>query len=729
MIKRFNFDPKQIFLPFLQWLPELKSGQVLRADIMAGLTVALVLVPQSMAYAQLAGLPAYYGLYAAFLPPMVASLFGSSRQLATGPVAVVSLLTAAALEPIATAGGDSYIAYAIMLALMVGVFQFSLGILRLGVLINFLSHPVVIGFTNAAAIIIATSQLSKIFGVDVEKAAHHYDTVWNTIVAAATGTHLPTLIMAIIAFTVMIVLRRLYPKWPNVLIAVALTIFISWMIGFEQVRTTKLDQVANNTVIQLVKERFGGKIKTGKLIKQITAAEKKLAETKEKYGELGARTLLVQQTVERLKFRLSQRNKLAKADFLSLKRLELVFVPDRDNRSGKYYLKDHTPKNATVEDNIWRITKISKDSVLTLSAGGRVVGTIPGGLPSFKIPTLDFSIIFQLMVNAVAIALIGFMEAFSIAKAMAARTRQRLDANQELIGQGIGNVVGSFFQSYAISGSFSRSAVNFSAGGITGFSSVITSVVVIITLLWLTPLLYHLPQATLAAVIMMAVIGLINVKSIKHAWRVQRLDGIVALSTFILTLAFAPHLENAIMIGVILSLIFYLYRTMRPRIAILSRHHDGALRDAKVYGLGNCESINIVRFDGSLYFANTNYFEDKILEIAADNPELKFIIVYAEGINDIDATGEEMLAELVERLHQTGVEVFFTRMKLQVMNRLRNSGFVEKVGKERFFRRTEFALDHAWKELGEDHEVECPLNIVCAVKSQKGGAPEPSGAF
>jgi SulP family sulfate permease len=195
-------------LPALQWIAELRDTRILRADLLAGVTVALVLIPQSMAYAQLAGLPAYYGLYAAFLPPIVAALFGSSRQLATGPVAMVSLLTAAALEPLATAGGASYVAYAVLLALLVGLMQLVLGLLRLGVLINFLSHPVVIGFTNAAAIIIATSQLAKIFGVSVEKAPHHYETVWNTVLAAASETHLPTLAIAVLAFVLMIGIRR-----------------------------------------------------------------------------------------------------------------------------------------------------------------------------------------------------------------------------------------------------------------------------------------------------------------------------------------------------------------------------------------------------------------------------------------------------------------------------------------------------------------------------------------
>ena len=213
-------------LPFMKWIGECKNIKVMQADLIAGITVALVLVPQSMAYAQLAGLPPYYGLYASFLPGIFAALFGSSRQLATGPVAVVSLMTAAALEPLALTQ-DMYITYAICLAMMVGVFQMALGVLRLGVLVNFLSHPVVIGFTNAAAIIIGTSQLSKVFGVTVEKADAHYETIWRVVVSATTHTHLPTLLMAISAISIMLLLKKYLPRWPNVLIAVVVTTIAS----------------------------------------------------------------------------------------------------------------------------------------------------------------------------------------------------------------------------------------------------------------------------------------------------------------------------------------------------------------------------------------------------------------------------------------------------------------------------------------------------------------------
>ncbi len=225
------------FFPFLRWFQGYDLNGF-RADLISGLTVALVLIPQSMAYAQLAGLPAYYGLYAAFLPPMIAALFGSSRQLATGPVAVVSLMTSASLEPLATAGSGGYIAYAILLALMVGIFQFALGVLRLGLVVNFLSHPVVNGFTNAAALIIASSQLDKMFGVYVDKAEHHYETIVRVAEAAFHYTHWPTLGMGLLAFVIMYVLKRLYPRIPNVLVAVAVTTTLSWGFHFQHDRSS-----------------------------------------------------------------------------------------------------------------------------------------------------------------------------------------------------------------------------------------------------------------------------------------------------------------------------------------------------------------------------------------------------------------------------------------------------------------------------------------------------------
>jgi SulP family sulfate permease len=708
----------KIFFPFLTWLTELRSVSVLRADIIAGITVALVLIPQSMAYAQLAGLPPYYGLYAAFLPPMVAAIFGSSRQLATGPVAVVSLLSAAALEPLATAGGESFIAYSIMLALLVGLFQLSLGLLRLGVLINFLSHPVVLGFTNAAAIIIATSQLSKIFGVSVEKASQHYETVWNTVVAASTDTHGQTLAFAVLAFVIMVTLKRISPRIPNVLIAVVVTVVLSWYIGFERTEIVKSEYILNPATRAMVARQHSlmdDLAKIDKEAKIVGAEVNKLTREKGRYDDA---TVAATTRYHGLRLEFEKRQQVGKDDQKNMRTMRLRRVERGDNKPAVFYLEQYVPADVTVGEYVWDLTGVTEDGDVILHAGGRVVGEIPQGLPAFKAPRIDIHVLFQLFVSAIAIGLIGFMEAISIAKAMAAQTRQHLDANQELVGQGLSNMVGSFFQSYAVSGSFSRSAVSISAGAITGFSSVVTSIVVAIALLWLTPLLYHLPQATLAAVIMVAVIGLVNFKAFINIWRIERGDGIIALLTFVLTLAFAPHLEIAIIVGVILSLGIYLSRTMQPRVAELSRHNDGSLRDADAYGLQTCQNTSVIRFFGSLYFANINYFEDKIMHTMSVKPELRFVIVDAVSINNIDASGVEMLESVTERLDSADVQVLFSRVKLQVMRKLEHSGFVKRVGEERFFRNNELALESIYEVLGNDHAVDCPLNIVCLMEEK-----------
>ncbi|SFV80347.1 Sulfate permease [hydrothermal vent metagenome] len=286
---------------------------------------------------------------------------------------------------------------------------------------------------------------------------------------------------------------------------------------------------------------------------------------------------------------------------------------------------------------------------------------------------------------------------------MAAQTKQRLNADQELIGQGLANIVSSFFQGYAVSGSFSRSAVNISSGAVTGFSSVVTAVIVGITLLWLTPLLYHLPQATLAAVIIMAVVNLIKFSPIKHAWKVEKHDAVVAVITFILTLLFAPHLENGIVIGVILSLGLFLYRTMEPRFTELSAHDGSTLFVSALDNkLDRCEVVSIVKYSGSLYFANAGYFEDKILKLIADKHEcLRYIIVDMAGINQIDASGEDVLSGLLERCSANGVEILFARME-GIESVLKRSGFVDQFGGDRFYERRTDALRYAWKELGDE---------------------------
>jgi len=249
-----------------------------------------------------------------------------------------------------------------------------------------------------------------------------------------------------------------------------------------------------------------------------------------------------------------------------------------------------------------------------MMGGGAVIGDIPKGLPAFALPQLEPNVLLRLLPFAAIISLLGFMEAISIAKAMAAKTGQRLDPNQELIGQGLANMVGALGQSYPTSGSFSRSAVNLQAGAVTGLASVFTSLAVVIVLLFFTPLLYHLPQSVLAAIIMMAVVGLLNVAGFVHAWHAQWYDGLISIITFLCTLGFAPHLDRGIMVGVVLSLSVFLYKSMRPKVVTLARADDESLRCADVHGLKECRYLALVRFDGPLFFANASYLEDKITE-------------------------------------------------------------------------------------------------------------------
>ena len=559
-------------LPFVQWLPELRSGQVLRADIVAGVTVAAVLIPQSMAYAELAGLPPVYGLYAAFLPPVVAAFFGSSRQLSTGPVAMASLISAATIQSVAPPQTEAYIAYSILLALMVGAMRLCLGILRLGILVNLVSSPAVTGFANAAAIIIATSQLHHIFGVKTVRGDYHFLTVWSTITAATDGSHWPTLGMALIAGAIILLLRYRFEK---ILLAVVATTLVAWISGYD----------------------------------------------------------------------------------------------------------------------------------------GNVVGVIPAGLPAFEFPQIDTAVIPKLIAGAAALTLIGLLEAMSVAKTIATKTRQHLDLNQELIGQGLSNLVGSAFQSYAVSGSFSRSAVNLNSGAATGFSSFVTSFVVMITLLFLTPLFHYLPLSTLAVIIMVAVLSLFRAQPAVAAWRVSHRDGVVALVTFAATLATAPRLHIGILIGVCLSLILYLHRTMRPNVAYLARSADGPLVDAEANGLALDERIAIIRYDGRLYFGDSSYFEDKVLEAVTMLPELRFLVIDAGSINQIDATGEQTLRRVVENVRASDVDVYFTRARQQFIDVLERSGTLEYIGRDHFFDWNQHALDHLWSFLGPGYRARSPLNL------------------
>ncbi len=701
--------------PFILWFEEYDFLKF-RIDFLAGLTVALVLIPQSMAYAQLAGLPAYYGLYASFLPPMIAALFGSSRQLATGPVAVVSLMTAASLEPLATAGSEAFIAYAVLLALTVGVFQLLLGVLRLGLIVNFLSHPVVNGFTNAAAIIIASSQLSKMFGVYVDKAPHHYETIIRVVQAAVAYTHWPTLIMGIFAIIIMYFLKRINPKIPNVLIAVVLTTLISLLIGFEHNEQTDTSGIQSQNICETItdfnnavreiaaigEERSSLIMAFDKLKKQTGhdahSPSFDLLDIKYKITVAGAK-------VDELKRRCHLLRRSLRAVFFS----RVV----QEDKSILFYKQNSVPEGANTDGRIWRIkigNKAIDENNILMIGGGAVVGVIPKGLPSLELPKINFMLFFQLLPFAIIISLLGFMEAIAIAKAMATKTGQRLDPNQELIGQGLANIIGAIGKSYPVSGSFSRSAVNLNAGAVSGISSVVTSLVVIVALLFLTPLLYHLPQAVLASVIMMAVIGLVNVTGFIHAWRAKWYDGAISIITFIATLASAPHLEEGIYIGVFLSLSVFLYKSMRPTVSSLAKHEDEAHRDIVTHDLMECKYIDLVRFDGPLFFANASFLEDKINTRVLGKKDLKHIIIAANGINDMDASGEEALSLIIENLRSSGIGISMSGINETVMAVLKRTHLFEAIGKENIQPTMEKAILAVYHETHKDgDEDHCPL--------------------
>ncbi len=704
--------------PFLAWFKDYGVGKF-KIDFLAGLTVALVLIPQSMAYAQLAGLPAYYGLYAAFLPPMVAALFGSSRQLATGPVAVVSLMSAASLEPLATAGSAEFIAYSVVLALTVGIFQFSLGVLRLGLVVNFLSHPVVNGFTNAAAIIIASSQFSKFFGVYVDKAEHHYETMVRVAQAAIDYTHIPTLLYGVSAVVIMVMLRKINPRIPNVLIAVAITTIISYFSGFNNdakvtVSTLQVPAIAekvaafNHSVAEI--DTIGNKRAAIGL-----QVDEELKNAKGGHGKT-PELIQLQSQVEILTLNIGDakhHSHLLRTELRGMK-----FEGVRENDSYTFYPKENIPQGVDTDGKTWRL-KVGNTQLdpteLKVMGGGAVVGTIPEGLPKFTIPELNIKSFFKLLPTAIIISLLGFMEAIAIAKAMAAKTGQKLDPNQELIGQGLANMIGSIGSSYSVSGSFSRSAVNLQAGAVSGISSVITSVMVVITLLFFTPLLYHLPQAVLAAVIMMAVIGLVNIKGFVHAWKAQWYDGAISVLSFIVTLYFAPHLDKGIMVGVALSMIVFLYKSMRPVVASLSMNEENVLKSAEHYRLKGCRHISVVRFDGALFFANASYLDEQVAKFRTEQPDLRYILLDARGINDMDASGEEALEMLCKRVRSAKLGFAMCGVKGHVLTVMERTGLIDEIGKEHMFADSKAAVAelvdrvHKGTDLPEAGCNNCPL--------------------
>lgn len=669
------------FFPFLRWFP--MRGESIRADVIAGITVAMVLIPQAMAYAALAGLPVVYGLYASFLPVIIGSMWGVSRFLHTGPVAMLSLMSAAAIAPLATQGTEEFIQLSITLALMVGVMRLALGVFRLGVLINFASHPVINGFTNAAALIIGLSLLNTFINVPMPRSDMFLRDLFN-VITQLPQAHLPTIAFGVGTLIALVALKRFAPKLPGVLIVVLVTTLISHWIGFEEIDEVSLSQITDKHAREALQD--------------FALTQQKLANTKKQLDEVRQRVRTFVQAHEH--------DYEAEVDVLRLEGIEnslqhklyrqrvsvhqITLIQEQNDGQMTYRLSNDGDSWFA---NKWRYAA-SVDDKIRLSGGGQVVGDIPAGLPAFSMPNLDLGVMSTLLDFALVMALIGFMEATSISRALAAKTREKLNPNQELIGQGLANIVGSFFQSYTVSGSFSRSAVAAKAGASSGFYAVISAVAVVITMLFFTQYFYDLPKSVLAAIVMSAVFGLINFKVLTHSWRVSKPDGVVGLITFLATLFMAPQLADGVLVGVILTAIVFMLGVMKPRSECVGMTEDGTL--AGIHGRTDLKPISenyiVLRFDAALVFINTSFFEQAVMKALSRYPKAKAVLILGSGINMIDATGEEKLRSLTQDLKAAGVTLMLSGLKRQIRDALNRAGLEDEMGKENIFPHKGIAL-------------------------------------
>lgn len=685
------------YFPFLAWFPV--SSVILRADLIAGITGALVLVPKAMAYAQLSGLPVHYGLYVAFVPAILGALWGSSRQLATGPVAVISLMTAAALTPLAVPFSEHYIELALLLTLMVGLFQFALGAFKLGTIVNFISHPAILGFMNAAAIIIALSQIDLLLGLPKGRSDFFLFDVWE-VLGHVSQTHLPTLAMSLFALALMLGLKRIKRlSKVSVLLAVAVTIVVSKLAGFERTAPAQAAQIVDEQARQLVGAYTEARMRMTELGAEMPVMAGRLRALERS----DARTAVaVRYELHMMELDIAALTAGSKDLLRDIREFEFRRSLPAAGDTPRLYLAGQVPEGVETDWRRWHIDKISTDA-LQLKAGGDVVGNIPQGLPALRVPTLSLEAMVSLLSAALAIALMGFMESIAMAKAMAVQTRQRLNPNQELLGQGIANLGGAFFQSYPACGSFTGSVINLQAGARTGLAMIFNGLFVVATLLFLTPYLYHLPKATLGVIILLAVSSLLTPAAIRHTWRASRADGVVAVLTFTVTLLAAPHLDKGLLFGAALAVLLHLYRTMKPRVSQLGRHPDGALRDIRVHPqLPTSAQVLALRFDDGLYFANAAFFEQAVLDALATKPKTRHVLFVCGGINHMDASGEEVVRNLLQGMHANGISVVFSGLKKQVLDVMHRTGLHEIIGMQNIFPDEDQALHAIYERMGPD---------------------------
>ena len=556
---------KRLF-PILSWLPNYKKA-FLTGDLSAGFTVGIMLIPQSMAYAMIAGLPPVYGLYAALMPQLIYALMGTSPQLNVGPVAMDSLLVAAGLGALSISGIDTYIAMAIVLALFVGCIQVVLGVLKMGFLVNFLSTPVISGFTSAAALIIGCSQLSHLLGIEVGRSSK-IQHILAAVVNELNQLNIYALSVGVIAIILILIFRKISKRIPAALVVVVL--------GILAVIIFKLD-----------------------------------------------------------------------------------------------------------------------------AKGVEIVAEIPKGLPTFTLPELDLLMLKDLFPIALTLALIAFMEAMSVAKVMERKHKSPLRPNQELIALGTANIVGAFFKSYPTTGSFTRSAIIDLSGAKTGLANLISAVIVVLTLLFLTPLFYYLPSAVLAAIILVAVFGLVEVKYPIQLFKTRKDEFVLLNVTFLLTLFVG--ITEGILFGTLLALLLMVYRTSKPHIAVLGRIKGTSyFRNINRFkeDIEPTGDVLILRFDAQLYFGNKDYFKSELLTaMAQQQTPPATIIIKSDSINYMDSSAVFMLENLIAELQQQGIAVLFSELIGPTRDIIKKSKLIGLIGRENFFVNTNEAYEFATKKI------------------------------
>jgi SulP family sulfate permease len=565
------------WLPFLRWMG-LVNRETIGADIIAGLTGAVIVLPQGVAFAMIAGLPPEYGLYTAIIPPIVAALFGSSYHLISGPTTAISIVVFSTISPLAEPGSAQYIGLVLTLAFLAGVYQLILGLARMGTLVNFVSHTVVVGFTAGAAILIATSQLKHFFGVSVpsgESFAH----TWVLLFEQLPEANPYVIAVAALTLGVAILIKKIRRRWPNMLIAMIIGAVVATVLGAEQ-----------------------------------------------------------------------------------------------------HHIK--------------------------------LVGELPAMLPPLSMPDFSFATLKQLAPGALAVALLGLVEAVSISRSVSGKSHQHIDGNQEFIGQGLANMVGSFFSAYASSGSFTRTGVNYESGARTPIAAIVAALSLAIILLLIAPLTAYLPIASMAGILLLVAFNLIDWHHIGSIVKTSKSEASILATTFFATLFL--ELEFAIYVGVMLSLIIYLNRTSRPRIITMAPDHNEVNRpmvNVSQEAVPQCPQLRIVRMDGSLFFGAVSHADSQFRFFSEESPQQKHLLLLCHAINFIDIAGAEWLMREGNRLQKRGGGLYLCNPKEGVAAFLQKSGVIAALGEDHIFDSKSEAIQRIFLRLQRDTCRECDRRI------------------